>query len=75
MFFTHFKNVSNEEFDYAKKQFSELFSKKIKYSFKAIQKLLFHIKKKYPKSEFMKFALTPKGFFVCVKTFFGKIKK
>lgn len=75
IFFTHSKNVSDEELDYAKKQFFELLSKDFKYSFEAIQKLLLHIKKKYPKSEFIKFALTPIGFFVCVKTFFGKIKK
>lgn len=75
IFFTHSKIVSDQELDYAKKQFSELLSKKFKYSFKAIQKILFHIKKNYPKSEFMKFVLTPKGFFVCVKTFFEKIKK
>lgn len=75
IFFTHSKNASDEELDYAKKQFSELLSKNFKYSFKAIQKLLFHIKKNYPKSEFMRFVLTLKGFSVCVKTFFEKIKK
>lgn len=74
IFFTHSKNPSYEELNYAKKQFSELLSKDFKYSFEAIQKILFHIKKNYPKAEFMKLVLTSKGFFVCVKTFLEKLK-
>ena len=75
IFFTHSKNASAEELTYAENQFFELLTKNFNYSFVAIQKLLFHIKKNYPKSDFIKFALTLKGFLVCVKTFLGKITK
>lgn len=72
IFFTHDKTATEKELNYAKKIFSELLQKDFKYSFSAIQKILFHIKKNYPKSDFIKFALNPKGFFVCLKTILKK---
>lgn len=75
IFFTHSKNASDKELRYARKQFSELLSKDFRYSFEAIQKILFHVNKYYSKSDFIKFSLNPKAFFVWLKTFLRKIKK
>lgn len=68
LFFTHKCKKSKDELEYAKDIFKKLSKQKLKFSFDAIQKLLFSIYKNYSKIIFFKFALKPKGFATLIKT-------
>lgn len=75
LFFIHKSKKSEQELDYAKNIFKELEKQKFKFSFAAIQKLMFSIYKDYSKRDFFWVAIRPKGVIVLVKTVIQNIKK
>lgn len=75
LFFIHKSKKSEYELDYARNIFKELEKQKFKFSFAAIQKLMFSIYKDYSKIDFFGVAIKPKGCIVLVKTVIQNIKK